>query len=236
MRAGIFIAAAAASAFIGMAAALTLTVKPGAIAKVVHARHDSHRGRTPEADNQNSDLAVSRDAQLDFTDLPANVLELPRANADFVGYWGGYVHASIERFSLDLTGRNPSRISVIFGRNGNTIFVSSELYAPPEQAIVRPPHAIMRNPRIAIIEYASRDNQLYYACSYRFELEDNSIIRYRGKVNVYRLNGRLLIGRVTYRATLRRLVTPRAQQVFERPSSIERPRAEVSAARNFGHN
>ena len=237
MRTWIFIAVAALSAFIGVAAALTLTVhKPGTIRNVVRAGHDSHEDRPREAERQKSALAISRDTQADFGDLPAKVLELPRANPDFVGYWGGSVHTSIERFSPELTGRNPRRISIIFGRNGGTVFIASELYAPAEQAIVRPPHAIMRSPRIALIDYVSKDRQLYYVSSYRFELDDAGIIRYLGKVNVYSLNSGVLMGRVTYRATLKRLLTPRQQQLFAQPSSTQRPRTEVSAARNLGSN
>jgi hypothetical protein len=71
----------------------------------------------------------------------AKILERPKADTDFVGYWGGYVHSSIQRLSPDLIGASPDRVSVVFGRQGDTVFMASELFSAPNQRIMHPPKA-----------------------------------------------------------------------------------------------
>src|SRR5690242_16690987 len=56
---------------------------------------------------------------------PSNVLELPRASLDFVGYWGGWV-----RGYASSTGESPSHVGVVFGRRDDRVFFASELYSP----------------------------------------------------------------------------------------------------------
>jgi hypothetical protein len=160
----------------------------------------------------------------------ADILQLPKANMDFVGYWGGYIHSSIRRLNPDLIGASPDRISVVFGRRGDTVFMASELYSLPKQKIVHRPKARVVGARRAIVEYESADNDLYYVCSDRFWLNDASRISYQSTVDVYSRNRRRLMGVVTERATLKRLRTPREQLEFARPGRNQIPRAEISAS------
>lgn len=166
--------------------------------------------------------------------VQANMLELPKASTDFVGYWGGYIHSSIQRLSPDLIGTSPDRVSVIFGRQGGTVFMTSELYTSPSQKIVPQPKARMVAARIAIIEYESADKALYYICRDRFWLKDASSISYQGTIDVYDLNSHRLMGVVTESAALKRLLTAREQLQFARPTRNEIPRVEISALEHFG--
>jgi len=172
--------------------------------------------------------------QLPQTSTQPNILELPKASTDFVGYWGGYVHSSIHRLSPDLIGTGPDRVSVIFGRVRDTIYMASELYGSHDQKIVRHPKTRVVSARTAIVEYQSADNQLYYVCSHRFQLDDAaSNISYRSKVDVYDLTHHRLMGVVTGRATLKRLRTAAEHLEFARPSRLQVPRADISATGDF---
>jgi hypothetical protein len=162
-----------------------------------------------------------------------NILELPTASADFVGYWGGYIHSSIQRFSPDLTGTSPDRVSVVFGRKGDTVFMASELYSSPNQKVVRGPRTRIIGSRLAIVEYESTDNDLYYICSHRFRLNDGSSISYQSTIGMYDRNSHRLMGIVTQAAKLRRLLRAREQLLFARPSQLQIPRNEISASANF---
>jgi hypothetical protein len=52
----------------------------------------------------------------------ANILELPKASSDFVGYWGGYIRSSIQRLSPDLVGASPNTVHLtILIRLANSI-------------------------------------------------------------------------------------------------------------------
>ncbi|MBV8774777.1 MAG: hypothetical protein JO166_20950 [Deltaproteobacteria bacterium] len=171
-----------------------------------------------------------------FLESTANILELPKASGDFVGYWAGYIHSSIQRVSPNLRGKSPDRVSVIFGRDGNTIFITSKLYSSPEQKLLRRPAARVVRGRTAIIEYQSFDRELYYSHRHRFELKAADTISYRSTVDVYERSSRALVGIVTERATLRRLRTLREQLAFARPSRIEVPRADIWASADVGAN
>jgi hypothetical protein len=160
----------------------------------------------------------------------ADILQLPKANADFVGYWGGYIHSSIQRFNPDLIGANPDRISVVFGCRDGAVFMTSELYSSPKQAIVHRPKARVVGARLAIVEYESEDNELYYVYSDRFRLIDASRISYQSTVDVYSRNRRSLMGVVTEHATLKRLRTLREQLEFARPGPNQIPRVKISAS------
>jgi hypothetical protein len=163
----------------------------------------------------------------------ADVLELPKASADFMGYWGGYTHSSIQSFSPDLIGTSPDRVSVVFGRRDETVFMSSELYSSPTQKIVHRPKVTISSPWLAIVKYESADNDLYYTCTHRFQLRRTSIISYESKTDVYSLNSHRLMAIVTQRATLKRLWTTRDQLEFARPSRLQVPRADISASANL---
>jgi hypothetical protein len=167
---------------------------------------------------------------------PAKILELPKADTDFVGYWGGYVHSSIQRLSPDLIGASPDRVSVVFGRQGDTVFMAGELFSAPNQRIMHPPKARLVDARVAIVEYEATDNELYYIYSHRFRLNDASAISYRSTVDLYDLNSHSLVGVVTQRATLKRLLTPRDQVQFARPARNQAPRAEISARGSFARH
>jgi hypothetical protein len=165
--------------------------------------------------------------------LQANVLELPKASSDFVGYWGGYIHSSIQRFSPDLIGTSPDRVSVIFGRRRDTVFMASELYSSQTQKIVDRPKVTIASPRLAIVKYESADNDLYYDCSHRFQLNGTAMISYVSRIDVYSLNSHRLMGIVAQRSTLKRLRTSRDQLEFARPSRLQVPRADISASANL---
>ena len=166
--------------------------------------------------------------------MQGNMLELPKASTDFVGYWGGYIHSSIQRLSPDLVGTSPDRVSVIFGRQGNTVFMMSELYTSPNQKIVHQPKARMVAARIAIIEYESEDKGLYYICRDRFQLKDLSSMSYQGTIDVYDLNSHRVMGIVAQSANLKRLLTAGEQLQFARPGPNRVPRVNVSAREQFG--
>jgi len=208
----------------GIAAALRLTQLRATVAPAIPAL--ASISSTPESATQDAGQSTGL---LPGNMAQTNILELPKASTDFVGYWGGYVHSSIHRLSPDLIGTSPDRVSVVFGRQGDTVFMASELYSSPNQKIVRRPNARIAGPRVAIVEYESADNDLYYICSHRFRLKDASSINYRSTVEVYDLNSHRLVGIVTERAMLKRLLTPVAQLPFARPARNQIPRAEISA-------
>ena len=163
-----------------------------------------------------------------------NILELPKASTDFVGYWGGYVHSSIQRLSPDLIGNGPDRISVIFGHQGDMVFMTGELYVSPGQRIAQRPKARIVERRVATIDYALADKVLYYSCRDMFRLKNASTISYQGTIDVRELNSRRLLGVVTEIAVLKRLLTAREQLQFARPGENQIPRASVVAAEQFG--
>jgi hypothetical protein len=160
----------------------------------------------------------------------ANVLELSKASTDFIGYWGGYIHSSMQRFNPDLFGTSPERVSVVFGRRGDTIFIASELYSSPTQKIVQLPKITIARPKIVVLKYESADDKLYYICQHRFRLNGSSLISYESRIDVYDLSSHRLAGIITQHAMLKRLLTLRDQLQFSRPSRLEVPRAQVSAS------
>jgi hypothetical protein len=124
-------------------------------------------------------------------------------------------------------------VSVVFGRQGDTVFMTTELYSSPNQKIVHHPKARITSPRLAVVQYESADNDLYYICSHRFSLNDASSINYRSTVDVYGLNSHKLMGVVTERSTLKRLLTPSEQLEFAQPGRNQIPRAYISASSSF---
>ena len=163
-----------------------------------------------------------------------NVLELPRASLDFVGYWGGYVHSTI--FSVipgALTGANPDRASIVFGRAGDTVFISSQLYSSPTQRLIGRPSARISNPREAVIQYWSEDSELEYKSECHSRLLESGRMSFRTRVFVYDKRRRKLVGTVRQEGMLRQLLTLDEQRTFARPSHYEVPKSEILTTKNF---
>jgi hypothetical protein len=177
-------------------------------------------------------------SQLNVLDLPrdarSNVLELPSASADFVGVWGAYTHSTVYSVTPGtLVAKGPDRISVTFGRQGDSVFIASELYTGPHQRIAGKPRASMSSPAQAVVTYTASDDQLDYVYLHRFKLLRSGNLAYSQKVDIYdRRNGKL-VGRATQHAVLKRLTTPQEWVNFSRPAPFEVSRGEVSAARNL---
>jgi hypothetical protein len=163
----------------------------------------------------------------------SNVLELPRASLDFVGYWGGYVHSTIcSVIPGALTGSNPDRASIVFGRAGDTVFIASELYSSPTQRLIGRPSARISNPREAVIKYRSADSELEYKYECHFRLLESGRMRFRNRVVVYGRR-RELVGTVKQEGMLSRLLTLDEQRAFARPSLHEVPKSEILTRKNF---
>jgi hypothetical protein len=210
----------------GIEAALQLTrLKPG-LTVALHSPAIASIDSTLAYPSQHGEQSASF-ASVDSSQ--ANILQLPKASTDFVGYWGGYIDSSVQRLSPDLIGNSPDRVSVVFGRQGDTVFMASELYSSPKQKIVHGPKARIVSARLAIIEYESEDSDLYYIYSHRFRLNGTFSISYRSTIDVYDRNSHRLMGIVTERAALKRLRTPHEQLEFARPGRNQIPRAEVFA-------
>jgi hypothetical protein len=164
----------------------------------------------------------------------SNVLELPRASLDFVGYWGGYVHSTI--FSVipgALTGANPDRASIVFGRAGDTVFIASELYGSPTQRLIGRPSARISNPREAIIQYRSADSELEYQYECHFRLLESRKMSFRNRVVVDGKRSRKLVGTVKQEGMLSQLLASDEQRAFARPSRHEVPKSEILTRKNF---
>jgi len=147
---------------------------------------------------------------------------------DFIGYWGGYIHSSVERFSPDLIGTSPSRVSVIFGRHDDTVFVASELYASRQQRITEGPRTRVIGARLALVEYESVDNGFEYICSHRFRLDDAVSITYLSTIEVYDRSNHSLMGIVRGQAKLKRLRTRRERLEFAQPGGNQVARRQIS--------
>jgi hypothetical protein len=226
------------AAVIGLAALTTLAVAGGISAGLGLARWERHLEtavQTPIISSNDAQFSFHAHYQGDTTRSlrPAgeqgNILELPQASTDFVGYWGGYVHSSIQRLSPDFIGNSPDRVSVIFGRQRDAVFMAGELYTSRGQRIARLPKARVVDTRLAIIEYELADKALYYSCRDMFRLRSPSTMSYRGTIDVRDLNSRRLLGVVTETAVLKRLLTAREQLKFAQPGDNQIPSASVGA-------
>jgi hypothetical protein len=164
----------------------------------------------------------------------SNVLELPRASSDFVGYWGGYTHSAIDSIIPGaLTGENPDRASIVFGRAGDTVFIASELYSSPTQRLIGRPRARISNPREVVIQYRSEDNELEYKYECHFRLLESSKMSFRNSAFVYDRWRRKLVGTVKQEGMLSRLLTLDERRPFARPSLHEVPKSEILTRKNF---
>jgi hypothetical protein len=148
----------------------------------------------------------------------ANVLELPRASLDFVGVWGAYTDIAVQSVVPGaLVAKGADRISVTFGREGDTVFIASELYAGPGQHIVGRPRARMPSPTEALITYDGRDHDLDYVYLHQFRLLRSGKIAYSQKVDIYERRTHSLVGRATQHAMLQQLTTIEERRKFSRP-------------------
>jgi len=164
----------------------------------------------------------------------SNVLELPRASLDFVGYWGGYTHSTI--FSVvpgEMTGENPDRASIVFGRTGDTVLIATELYTGAGQRLIGRPSARISNPREAVIQYRSEDRELEYEYESHFRLLESGRMSLRNRVIVYSRRSRKPVGTVKQQGMLSRLLTLDEQRAFARPSPHEVPKSEILTRKNF---
>lgn len=160
----------------------------------------------------------------------SNVLEIREASLDFVGEWGGYTHSTIRSTVPGyLTGKNPDRVSVVFLRQDDTVFIADELYSWPHQRITGKPRVRTANPKEVVIEYESEDARLYYVYTNRFTLRDSGTIAYQETVDVYDRSTENLVGNVYQRSTLKRLRTADEQRRFARPSADELSRSAIAA-------
>ena len=146
------------------------------------------------------------------------------------------MHSSIQRLSPDLIGVGPDRVSIVFGRHDDTVFVASQLYSSPKQHIVHQPKTIISNPRLAIIKYESADAELYYVCSHRFRMVNASTIIYRATIHVFDLKSDRALGVVIQTARLKRLSTISEQLKFSRPAINQTARSQITAEENFARH
>ena len=195
--------------------------------------------KTGAREDPPSKLIVPQAQRAASDEVPApgsrsNVLELPRASLDFVGYWGGYVHSTI--FSVipgALTGASPDRASIIFGRAGDTVFIASELYSSPTQRLIGRPSARISNPREAVIQYRSADSELEYKYECHFRLLESGKMSFRNSAFVYDRWRRKLVETVKQEGMLSRLLTLDERRAFARPSRHEVPKSEILTRKNF---
>ncbi len=218
-----FVGLALLSIAIGIEAALHITGSPGLRPATVHS------GVTPA---KLQPLQLKQ--QVSYPPLPSvrrgQVLVLPNLSPEFAGYWGGLVRASIQRLTPDLSGTSPARVSAFFLRNGDTTLMTSAIYTSASERIIQGPVAKVLSPRLVIVQYQSKDNELRYVCSHRFWLVNSSSVRYQAIIRVYAIPRPELLGIITNTANMKRLITAREQLQFATPSASLIPRAVVSTA------
>jgi hypothetical protein len=175
-------------------------------------------------------VSQSNVLELSNSGSQSNVLELPKASPDFIGVWGAYTHSTV--YSVvpgALVAKGPDRISVTFGRDGDTVFVASELYSAPNQQVIGGPRTWMSDSTEALIEYEARDSELYYVYKHRFKLLGSSKIAYSEKVNIYERRSHNWVGVATQHALLKQLTTSDQRRKFARPSPFEVSKGEALA-------
>ncbi len=179
-------------------------------------------------------VSQSNVLELSNSGSQSNVLELPKASPDFVGVWGAYTHSTV--YSVvpgALVAKGPDRISVTFGREGDTVFVASELYSAPNQQIIGRPRAWMSDSTEALIEYEARDPELHYVYKHRFKLLGSGKIAYSENVNIYERRSHNWVGIATQHALLKQLTTSDQRRKFARPSPFEVSKGEALAGKSF---
>ncbi len=158
---------------------------------------------------------------------PSNVLELPRASLDFVGYWGGFI-----RDAESPTGAG--HVGVVFGQRGDRVFFASELYSPAGQHSLSKPRVRIIGPWEVVIEYESRDDKVDYKYSHRFKLLNPAKMAYDETVRLYGRRGHQLLTVAEQRALLKPLTTVAEWRFFSRPGADDVREGRISASRQFG--
>jgi len=161
----------------------------------------------------------------------SNVLELPKASLDFVGYWGGSV-----RGSGSLTGESPRHVGVVFGRRDNQVFFASELYSPAGQHTIQKPLVKMVGAREVLIEYESEDDEVYYEYSHRFRLLNSGRMAYDETVRLYERHGYHFLEAAEEHSLLMRITKIKKWRSFVRPAPGDVREGEISASRRLRSN
>jgi hypothetical protein len=183
---------------------------------------------------------TAQDAQSNILELPgasSNLLELPAAAPAFAGVWGGYTRSAV--YSLmpgALAAKGPDRISVTFGRQGDMVFIASELYTGPRQHIMAKPKVRMSGPTEASVTYEAVDPELDCMYRHRFKLLRSGKMAYFQEVRMYDRRTRKLVGTATQHALLDQLTTAQQRRRFAIPSRFEVSRGELAAARSFANS
>lgn len=161
-------------------------------------------------------------------DSESDVLELPKASLDFVGSWGGYTYDTAPSEVA-----SPDHVSLVFGRQGNTVFFATKLYSPSGQRIVSKPRARIAGPREVLVTYRAEDEQLDYDYLHRFKLLDSGEIAYRETVDLYDRHTHSALGKAGQHALLSRLTTTYEKRVFAAPSSRDVLKGDLATSKKI---
>ena len=157
-----------------------------------------------------------------------NILELPAANPEFVGHWGGLVNDD-----EPTVGGALGHVAVVFGRRGDTVFFASRLYSPASQQIVRKPQTTMASPNETLVRYAAEDDEAVYQYSHRFVLLDPEKLGYKETVRIADRQSHQLLGIVERHAILKRVTTIREWSFFAHPGPDDVREGEISLSRQY---
>jgi hypothetical protein len=162
----------------------------------------------------------------------SNILEIPKASVDFVGDWGGYETGTVQDALSGFARRIPAaRTAVTFGRTNDTVFLSLEVWAPPDVEIVSKPRAWITDPEEAIVEFESQDYQEYFVDIATYQLHNPGHINYKDDTRIYDRVTRQLLKIQHTHATLKRL-TPDAMASWKPPTGWV-PKDDLSASKDF---
>jgi len=157
-----------------------------------------------------------------------NILELPAANPEFVGHWGGLVSDD-----QPIVGGASGHVAVVFGRRGDTVFFASRLYSPASQQIVRKPQTTMVSANEALVRYAAEDDEAVYQYSHRFVLLAPGKLGYKETVRIADRRSHLPLGIVERHAILKRVTTVREWSFFAHPGPDDVREGEISLSRQY---
>ena len=163
----------------------------------------------------------------------SNVLVIPKASVDFVGDWGGYETGTLQDARIGFAVRVPAaRNEVTFGRTNDTVFLSVEMWGPPDLESVSKPRAWITDPNEAVVEWESQDYQHYNVDISTYHLRDTGHIGYKDETKIYDRVTRQLLGIRRTHATLKRL-TPDEAKAFWKPPPGLVPKDDLSASKDF---
>jgi len=160
-----------------------------------------------------------------------NVLELPKASLDFVGYWGGSV-----RGSGPLTGESLRHVGVVFGRRDDQVFFASELYSPAGQHMIEKPLVKMVGTREVLIEYEAEDDEILYEYSHRFQLLKSGRIAYDETVRLHERHGYHFLEVAAQHSLLMRITKIEEWRSFVRPAPGDVREGKISVSRQLRSN